>query len=195
MAALPWAYLILLLLVHHIVSFFQLKFIYDYSFPPASLPSGDSAVNVKSVCPKEMVTLRCPEVEQAILSGEYGTLFWEVFDPRNKTQLKQPIVFCNENFFCISYGIGIYDKRIKVTERDDLVMGILHVEQLIENDLLTFVCSARKRYGNYPVVYEVNISSITCKYDLNDYLIYISVLSGLSLSFLLTPTYVYQFTC
>lgn len=140
-----------------------------------------------------MVTLRCPELEQAILSGDYKTLIWEVFDPRNKTQRQQRIVFCNEHFFCVSYGIGIYDKRIKVTDRDDSVMGVLHVEQLIQNDLLTFVCRVKKRNGTlqYPVVYEVNISSITCKYDLNDYLIYISVWSGLRLSFLLTPTYVY----
>ena len=67
-------------------------------------------------------------------------------------------------------------------------MGVLHVEPLIENDLLTFLCYVeRKRPLQAPVVYEVNISSIACKYDLNDYIIYtVSVLSVFSLSFLLT---------
>ena len=75
-------------------------------------------------------------------------------------------------------------------------MGVLHVEPLIENDLLTFVCHVeRKRPLQVPVVYEVNISSIACKYDLNDYIIYISVLSVFSLSFLLPLLVSISFRC
>lgn len=172
-------------LLCYIVSFLQLKFIYDYSISPASFASGDRrAVNVKSVCPKEMVPLFCPVLEQAIRSGDYKELFWEVFDSRNKFQRKLHIGYCDEYLNCVRYNaLGIYEKRITI--RGDLVKGVLHVEPLIENDLLTFVCHVeRKRPLQAPVVYEVNISSIACKYDLNDYIIYISVLSVFSLSFL-----------
>ena len=167
-----------MLLVHHIVSFLQLKFIYDYSFPPASFPSGESsAVNMKSVCPKEMVTLYCPVLKQAIRSGDYKKLHWEVFDPRNKTQHKQHVGVCDKYLNCDRYvSLGIYAKRITI--RGNLVKGVLHVEQLIQNDLLTFVCQVKtKRPFQYPHVYEVNISSITCKYYFKDYLIYVSVLA------------------
>ena len=147
---------------------------------------------MKSVCPKEMVTLYCPVLEQAIQIGEYLELFWEVFDPRNKTQRKRQIGYCDENLNCTRYkSLGIYEKRLTI--RDEPVKGVLHVEQLIlENDLLTFVCHV-ERNGPLqdPIVHEENVSSITCKYDLNDYLIYVSVLSVFSLSFLLSPTYVY----
>lgn len=147
--------------------------------------SGDRrAVNVKSVCPKEMVPLFCPlsVLKQAIQRGDYKELFWEVFDSRNKTRPKLHIGYCDENLNCTRYNsLGLYEKRMTI--RDDLVMGVLHVEPLIENDLLTFVCHVeRKRPLQVPVVYEV-----ACKYDLNDYIIYtVSVLSVFSLSFLLT---------
>ena len=172
-------------LLCYIVSVLQLKFIYDYSISPAPFASGDRrAVNVKSVCPKEMVPLFCPlsVLKQAIQRGDYKELFWEVFDSRNKTQPKLHIGYCDENLNCTRYNsLGIYEKRMTI--RDDLVMGVLHVEPLIENDLLTFVCHVeRKRPLQLPVIYEV-----ACKYDLNDYIIYtVSVLSVFSLSFLLT---------
>ena len=177
-------------LLCYIVSFLQLKFIYDYSISPAPFASGDRrAVNVKSVCLKEMVPLFCPRsvLKQAIQRGDYKELFWEVFDSRDKTQPKLHIGYCDENLNCTRCNsLGIYEKRMTI--RGDLVMGVLHVEPLIENDLLTFVCHVeRKRPLQVPVVYEVNISSIACKYDLNDYIIYtVSVLSVFSLSFLLT---------
>lgn len=178
-------------LLCYIVSFLQLKFIYDYSMSPAPFASSDrravKSVNVKSVCPKEMVPLFCPVLKQAIVRGDYKELFWEVFDSRNKTQRKLHIGYCDENLNCTRHNsLGIYEKRMTI--KGDLVMGVLHVEPLIENDLLTFVCHVeRKRPLQVPVVYEVNISSIACKYDLNDYIIYtVSVLSVFSLSFLLT---------
>ena len=161
MAALSCA-LLILQLVHCVVSFNLFTIIL---FSVASFPLDDSAVNEKSVCPKEILTLYCPAIEQAIHSGNYKELFWQVVDPRNKSLRVRNIGYCDENLNCTRYNsLGNYEKRIFI--KSDPVKGVLHVEQLMKNDLLTFMCYVERK-GNIrdPVFYGVNISSITCKYD------------------------------
>ena len=117
-----------------------------------------------NVCPKEMVELYCPPLEQAIKSGDYRELIWKVADPRDKSE--REIGYCNEKLSCTGYdSLGNFEKRITI--RNGPVNGVLYVEQWIKDDLLTFTCSVQRKHNKHPLVYQVNVSSsVNCKWNL-----------------------------
>ena len=137
--------------------FFKLQII---SFPCLFFSVGARAVDM-NVCPKEMVELYCPPLEQAIRSGDYRELIWKVADPHDKSE--QEIGYCNEKLSCTRYNsLGNFEKRIKM--RNGSVNGTLQVEQLIKDDLLTFTCSVQRKPNKRPLVYQENVSSsVNCK--------------------------------
>ena len=124
---------------------------------------GASAVDMKNVCPKEVVKLSCPLVEQAIKSGDYKELFWKVADPRDKSKSERELGYCDENLSCVRYNsLGNFAKRITI--RTDPKNGVLYVEQWIKDDLLTFTCSVQRKHHKGPLVYQLNVSSsVNCE--------------------------------
>ncbi|CAH3189108.1 unnamed protein product [Porites lobata] len=114
------------------------------------------------VCPKEMVKLYCPPLEQAIKSGDYRELIWKVADPRDKSDSARKLGYCGENLSCTSYNsLENFDERITI--RNSPVNGTLYIEQEIKDDLLTFTCSVQRKQNKDPLVHQVNVfSSVNC---------------------------------
>ena len=113
---------------------------------------------MKNVCPKEMVKLYCPPLEQAIKSGEYRELIWKVADPRDKSHSGRKLGYCDENLNCARYN-SLENLEKRITIRNGLLNGTLYVEQLIKDDILTFTCSVQRKQNKDPLVYQVNVSS------------------------------------
>ena len=108
-----------------------------------SLFLGARAVDM-NVCPKEMVILYCPPLEQAIRSGDYREPIWKVADQRDKSDSERKVGYCDENLSCARYNsLGNLEKRITI--RNAPVNGTLYVEQLIKDDILTFTCSVLRK--------------------------------------------------
>ena len=122
-----------------------------------------------NVCPKEIVELYCPPLEQAIKSGDYRELIWKVADPRDKFDSERKLGYCDENLSCATYNsLGNLGKRITIRNAPE--NGTLYVEQLIKDDILTFTCSVQRKQNKDPLVYQVNVSSsVHCEQNLNDY--------------------------
>ena len=116
-----------------------------------------------NVCPKEMVKLCCPLLEQAIRSGDYRELIWKVADPRDKSDSARKLGYCGENLSCATYNsLGSLEKRITI--RNAPVNGTLYIEQEIKDDLLTFTCSVQRKQNKDPLVHQVNVfSSVNCE--------------------------------
>ena len=115
---------------------------------------------MKDVCPREKTKLICPYLEPAIKSGDYKELLWTVADPVIKSE-KKLLAYCDENLKCDRYTLGIFDKRIKIASTDQ---GMLIVEQLMKDDLLTFACYIERKENKPPLVYQVNVSSsVNCE--------------------------------
>ena len=129
----------------------------NYSLSPNFFVLGARAEDM-NVCPKEMVELNCPPLEQAIRSGDYRELIWKVADPRDKSDSERKLGYCDENLSCARYNsLGSFEKRIKI--RNAPVNGTLYVEQLIKDDILTFTCSVQRKQNKHPLVLQVNVSS------------------------------------
>ena len=95
-------------------------------FLRTSLFLGARAEDMKNVCPKEMVKLYCPLLEQAIRSGDYRELIWKVADPRDKSDSERKLGYCDENLSCATYNfLGNLEKRITI--RNAPVNGTLIV--------------------------------------------------------------------
>lgn len=118
--------------------------------------SGTQAEDMKVVCPREEIKLICPHLEPSIKSGDYKELFWTVLDPRIQPAEKQYLVHYDENVKCNGYSLGIFDKRVKIISTEQ---GMLVVEQLMKDDLLTFACYTERQQNKSPLVYQVDVSS------------------------------------
>lgn len=129
---------------------------------PCSFSLGVRAEDM-NVCPKEMVELNCPPLEQAIKSGDCRELIWKVADPHDKSDSGRKLGYCDENLNCTRYNsLGNLEKRIAI--RNGPLNGTLYVEQLIKDDILTFTCSVQRKQNRHPLVYQVNVSSsVNCK--------------------------------
>ena len=129
----------------------------NYSLSPNFFVLGARAVDM-NVCPKEMVELYCPPLEQAIRSGDYRELIWKVADPCDKSDPERKLGYCDENLSCArNSSLGNLEKRITI--RNAPVNGTLYVEQLIKDDILTFTCSVQRKQNKHPLVLQVNVSS------------------------------------
>lgn len=118
---------------------------------------------MKNVCPKEIVKLSFPLLEQAIQWGDYRELIWKVTDPGAISKSERELGYCDENLTCTRYNsLANFERRITI--KTDPKNGVLWVQQ---NDLLYFTRSVQRKHNKDPLVYQVNVS-VHCEQNLND---------------------------